>query len=75
MTDAETGSTRLAYDDLLAPVDLRADCEAVARSLPAAATAAPSLLYADFPREVRKPQIAISDAARRLADALELHLD
>lgn len=66
---------RLAYEDLLAPGDLRADCEAVVRTLPAVSTTAPSLLYDDFPREVRKPEIRISDAAKRIADALELHLD
>ena len=66
---------RLAYEDLLAPGDLRADCEAVVRTLPAVSTTAPSLRYDDFPREVRKPEIRISDAAKRLADALELHLD
>ena len=46
--------------------------ERVAR---AAAAGAPSLEYADFPREVRKREIAVTDAAARLANALHLHLD
>ena len=41
----------------------------------AAVRPAPSLAYDDFPREVRKRDIRVSDAAARLAGALHLHLD
>ncbi len=36
---------------------------------------APSIHYDEFPREIRKPEIRISEAAQRLANALHLHLD
>ena len=35
----------------------------------------PSIHFEDYPREVRKREIAVSDAAARLANALHLHLD
>lgn len=35
----------------------------------------PSLEYDDYPREVVKREIAVDEAAARLADALHLHLD
>ncbi len=35
----------------------------------------PSLRYEDFPRDLPKREIAISEAAARLANALHLHLD
>ena len=41
----------------------------------AAATTAPSIRYEDFPAEVPKREIRISEAAARLANALHLHLD
>ncbi len=41
----------------------------------AAVRPAPSLAYDDFPRDVRKRDIRVSDAAARLAGALHLHLD
>ncbi len=36
---------------------------------------APSISYDDFPREIRKTEINISEAAARLANKLHLHLD
>jgi hypothetical protein len=36
---------------------------------------APSICYEDFPREVPKPTIEVSEAAARLAAALHLHVD
>jgi hypothetical protein len=35
----------------------------------------PSLDYADYPREVPKRDIRVSEAATRIANALHLHLD
>ncbi len=77
------------YDDLVSPAHLHDDCEQVGRNLGlaacqdrrlarAAASAtrpAPSIHFADYPREVGKRDIAISDAAARIAGALHLHLD
>jgi hypothetical protein len=66
-----------AYD----PAQMRADCAEVGRNLRLeraarkAVSAPPSLHYEDYPREVPKRDIAISDAAARLAGALHLHLD
>ena len=77
-------------DQQLAPASLDAwrrtteDCRAVGHNLrlPALQRAAeralepaPSLRYADFPREVGKRDLEISEAAARLAAALHLHLD
>jgi hypothetical protein len=36
---------------------------------------APSIRYEDYPREVRKRDVDVSDAAARIANALHLHLD
>jgi hypothetical protein len=73
------------YEELTSPQEMRADCEAVGRNLrldarlaraaECAVLPAPSIHYADFPREVPKREIRISDAATRLANALHLHLD
>jgi hypothetical protein len=66
-----------AYD----PAAMRADCAEVGRNLrleravQKATTEPPSLHFEDYPREVTKRDIAISDAAARLAGALHLHLD
>ena len=75
---------RLAYDDMATPAEMHADCEEVGRhlglerSLARAAQAAteppPSIHFEDFPREVPKPEIRVSEAAQRIANALELHL-
>ena len=80
MTDFEPAH-RLAYDDLAEWQQMSADCRAVgenlglARAARAAVTPAPSLHFEDFPREVPKRDIQISEAATRLANALQLHLD
>ncbi len=36
---------------------------------------APSLSYDDFPHDLSKREIRVSEAAQRLANALHLHLD
>lgn len=71
-----------AYDDFSSPEQMRADCRAVGRNVPALERAAraavgpaPSIHYADYPAEVHKRDIAVSEAAARLANALHLHLD
>lgn len=67
------------YEEIAAPRDLHADCEAVSRRLEQAAVKAtrpaPSLHFDEQPREAGKREIRISEAAQRLANALHLHLD
>ena len=45
------------------------------RAAQAAVATPPSIRYEDYPTEVGKRDIRISDAAARLANALHLHLD
>ena len=61
---------------------MSADCRAAgdqpaprARGPRRPSPAPPSLDYDDYPREVAKRDIAVSEAAARLANALHLHLD
>ncbi|UMG92036.1 hypothetical protein [Nocardioides sp. TF02-7] len=67
------------YEELESPTALHADCEAASRRLARAAQKAveppPSIHYDELPREVPKPEIRVSEAAQRLANALHLHLD
>ncbi|RYB95488.1 hypothetical protein EUA93_14730 [Nocardioides oleivorans] len=83
-----TTSSRPSYlvsDELGTPAELAADGRATGRnlglhsSLERAARAAvatpPSLHYDDYPAEVGKREIRVSDAAARIANALHLHLD
>lgn len=78
---ASLPSQHLAYDELTNPHEMAADCQAVGRNLrlaqaaQAAVEPAPSIHFEDFPREVTKREIKISEAATRLANALHLHLD
>jgi hypothetical protein len=70
-----------AYDELASTGDMQTDARVVDRNLRldraarALARPAPSIHYEDYPREVGKPEIKISVAAQRIANALELHLD
>jgi hypothetical protein len=73
---------RLAYDDQDTAVKMHTDCTACvsAMGIPEQRIAAemlqvPSIEYADFPREIRKPEITVTDAAAHLASRLHLHLD
>ncbi|RNL64266.1 hypothetical protein EFK50_06980 [Nocardioides marmoriginsengisoli] len=74
---------RLAYDDQDTALQMRTDCTACAsemgipeqRIMPDALGAAPSIAFADFPREIRKPEITVSDAAAHLASRIHLHWD
>jgi hypothetical protein len=60
---------------------MAADCRAVGvnlrleRAARAAVSTPPSIRFEDYPSEVRKREIEVSDAAARLANALHLHLD
>jgi hypothetical protein len=78
---------RLAYDDASTSSEMTSDCRAVEaalrlperrsaaeRAARAAAKPAPSLLFEDYPREVKKPSIDVSEAAARLGAALDQHL-
>ena len=68
-----------SYEELSTPSEMHADCEAVSRRLEQAAVKAtrpaPSIHFDEFPRDVPKRDIEISEAAQRLANALHLHLD
>jgi hypothetical protein len=79
---------RLAYEDASTTTEMCADCHAVEAALhlptqvakkivtaAAVAGSAPSILFADYPREIKKVTITVTDAATRLANALQLHLD
>ena len=70
-----------SYDEIDSPALMRLDAAAAGRALrldrlaEAAVAGPPSLEYDDFPREVAKREIAIDEAAARIANALHLHLD
>ena len=74
---------RRAYDDAATAAQMTADCHAVElalhlperrsaaeRAAAAAVKPAPSILFEDYPREVAKPRITVSEAAARLASAM-----
>ena len=73
--------SHLVHDELGSPAELAADCRVVGRNLRleraarAAVAAPPSLRFEDYPAEVGKREIRVSDAAARIANALHLHLD
>ena len=79
---------RLAYDDAATAAQMTTDCHAVEaalhlpkrpsaaeRAARAAVEPAPSILFEDYPRDVAKPEVAVTEAAARLGAALHLHLD
>ncbi|NYE38879.1 hypothetical protein F4692_004034 [Nocardioides cavernae] len=83
-----TTSRRPSYlvsDELGTPAELAADGREAGRHLgiqtrleraaQAAVSPAPSLRFEDFPAEVGKREIRVSEAAARIANALHLHLD
>ena len=84
MTTQQPGPVRpahLVHDELSSPAEMAADCREIGRNLRlaraarAAVAPAPSLRFEDYPAEVGKREIRVSDAAARLAGALHLHLD
>ena len=75
---------RLAYDDHDTAGQMRSDCTACGYrialprqrlDLDAALAPAPPLAYDRQPRETRKADIEVSEAAAHLAARLHLHLD
>jgi hypothetical protein len=74
---------RLAYDDQDTTLKMHLDCTACAAQMglpeqrisPELLENVPPLVYDAFPREIRKPEITVSDAAAHLAARLHLHLD
>lgn len=73
--------SHLVHDELASPAEMAADCREIGRNLRleraarAAVGPAPSIRFEDYPAEVGKREIRVSDAAARLAGALHLHLD
>ncbi|MCW2847448.1 MAG: hypothetical protein JWR90_1422 [Marmoricola sp.] len=75
---------RLAYTDQDSADQMYDDCTACASSISmprrridnaAVTMPAPSIAYDSYPREYRKPEIEVSEAAAHLASRLHLHLD
>ena len=72
---------RLAYDDQDSPVQMHLDCAACAAQIRLGVPTlsadlleqVPSITYEAFPREIRKPEITVTDAAAHLASRLHLH--
>ena len=69
------------YDELGSFAQMQADCRATSRNLRLERAAdkalgpVPSIFFDEFPRDLPKREIRISEAAQRIANALELHLD
>ncbi len=76
-----TPASHLIHDELSPTPEMTADCRAAGVNLQleriarAAASTPPSIHFADYPREIAKRDIDVTDAARRLANELHLHLD
>ena len=76
-----TPASHLIHDELSPTPEMAADCRAVGvnlkleRAARAAVSTPPSIRFEDYPTEVRKREIKVSDAAARVANALHLHLD
>ena len=73
--------SHLVHDELSSLPEMAVDCRAASANLRleqvarAAVSAPPSIRYEDFPSEVGKREIRVSEAAARLAGSLHLHLD
>ena len=76
-----TPASHLIHDELPTAREMVVDCRAISHHLRldsiarAAVAAPPSIGFEDYPAEVGKREIRVSDAAARLANALHLHLD
>ena len=75
---------RLAYDDADTAGQMHDDCAACGSHIvlprqrideAALAEGAPSLAYDEFPHQVEKTQIEVTEAAAHLASRLHLYLD
>ena len=74
---------RLAYDDQDSPVQMHLDCAACAAQIRLGVPTlsadlleqVPSITYEAFPREIRKPEITVSEATALLASRLLLDID
>ena len=75
MTSTDRAS-RLTHAELASTAEMADDCRATSRNLRleraarAAVGAPPSIRYEDYPAEVAKRDIRVSEAAARLAEAL-----
>lgn len=69
-------ASRLTHAELASTSEMADDCRATTRNLRleraarAAVSPAPSIRFEDYPREVTKRDIRVSEAAARLAEAL-----
>lgn len=76
-----TPASHLVHDELSPTPEMAADCRAIGANLRlermsrAVVSAPPSIHFADFPSDVPKREIQVSEAAARIANALHLHLD
>ncbi|RYC05324.1 hypothetical protein [Nocardioides zhouii] len=82
-------ASHLVHDELGTPAEMAADGREAGRNLGldarlerrfdraarAAVGTPPSIRFEDYPAEVGKREIRVSDAAARLANAMHLHLD
>jgi hypothetical protein len=66
---------RLPYDEPSTTARMTSDARAAGAVLRAAVRPSPSIRYEDYPHDLPKPRIEVSEAASRLAAALHLHLD
>lgn len=77
----ETTPSRLTHDELAPFTTMREDARATDANLHLDEVRsrihrpAPSLAYEDFPTEIPKRGIEVTEAAQRIANALHLHLD
>ncbi len=73
--------SHLIHDELSSAPEMTADCRALGANLKleraarAAVSVAPSIHFEDYPTEVHKRDIQVTEAAARIANALHLHLD
>ncbi len=76
-----TPSSHLIHDELASAPEMTADCRALGANLKlqraalAAVSVPPSIHFEDYPTEVHKRDIEVTEAAAKIANALHLHLD
>ena len=79
---SRTPASHLVHDELAPAPEMAADCRAAGANLRleraiqnAVSRPSVSLHFEDFPSDVPKREIKVSEAAARIANALHLHLD